>query len=353
MANLRPPSIGARGALAKEALASALKTRRKLKLDLHEAICVFDAAERLGIEVRFVEIPSMEGMYVRKTLDGTSPHILIAAARPAGRQAMTAGHEIGHHVFGHGTRIDQYLKGATRTNQAGSNPPASMQAFEPEEFLAQTFGSFFLMPKSAVDRGFAVRNVVPARATPSEVFRVAGWLGVGYSALVHHMCWSLKLVSWRHAETLLAAKLPSLREELVGRAVSGDVYFVDHNWTGRPLDLKIGDVAVVPSGAVVEPSTGHHAAHQKVPPAIVSTTAQGVRLVEATSSGIGRIVAGDWAVFLRTAEREFAGRNAYRHLTAEPDDDDDSSERPEHGLPRPRRRTSNTMRRPSDAPDRF
>jgi hypothetical protein len=331
MANLRPPSIGARGALAKQALASALKTRRKLKLDLHEAICVYDAAEHLGIEVRFVEIPSMEGMYVRKTLDGTSPHILVAAARPAGRQAMTAGHEIGHHVFGHGTRIDQYLKGSARVNQAGSNPLANAHTFEPEEFLAQTFGSFFLMPKSAVDRGFAVRGLVPARATASEVFRVAGWLGVGYSALVHHMCWSLKLVSWRQAETLLAAKLPSLGEELVGSAIAGDVYVVDHNWTGRPLDLKVGDVAVVPSGAVVESSTGQYAADPKAPPAIASTTTQGVRVVEATSTGIGRIVAGDWAVFVRVAEREYAGRNLYRHLTADPDDADELDEHPEHG----------------------
>ena len=330
MANLRPPSHSARGALAKEALAAALKTRRKLKLELHEAVCVYDAAERLDVEVRFVAITSMEGMYVRRTLEGASSHILVAAARPSGRQAMTAGHELGHHVFGHGTRIDQYLTRPARANQPEMTQRAaqSQTAFDPEEFLAQTFGSYFLMPKSAVDRGFAVRNLIPAQATASEVFRVAGWLGVGYTALVHHMYWSLKLITWRHAESLLAWKSPALREQLLGRSPSADVYVVDPHWTGRPVDLKIGDIAIVPSGAVVESTSGQHAMNPTLAPAIASTTTPGLRIVEATATGLGRIVAGDWAVFLRVAEREFAGRNMYRHLSADPDNSDDLAEYP-------------------------
>lgn len=326
MANLRPPNVGVRGTLAKEALAAALKTRRRLNLALHEAVCAYDAAERLGVEVRFVPIPSMEGMYVRRTLEGTSPHILISAARPSGRQAMTAGHELGHHVFGHGTRIDQYLSGPAQVDQLQPKQSASRSrtAFEPEEFLAQTFGSYFLMPKSAVDRGFAVRHLAPAQATATEVFCVAGWLGVGYSALVHHMCWSLKLITWRHAEELLAIKLPRLREELLGRTIASDVYMVDSCWTGRPLDLKIGDIAIVPSGAVVESTTGVYAADPKHAPAVASTTRRGVRVVEATTTGLGRIAAGDWAVFVRVSEREYAGRNLYRHLSAVDSDDDDA-----------------------------
>ena len=48
--------------MAKGAFAAALRTRRDAGYGLDEAICVFDLAEQLGIEVRFTDIPSMEGM---------------------------------------------------------------------------------------------------------------------------------------------------------------------------------------------------------------------------------------------------------------------------------------------------
>lgn len=316
-------SFGARGALAKKALAAALKTRRRLRIELHEATCVFDAAERLGVEVRFVAIPSMEGMYVRSPEQGVSPHMFIAAGRPSGRQSMTGGHELGHHVFGHGTRVDQYLRKAERANV---QKDGFTGAFDSEEFLAQTFGSYFLMPKSAVDRGFGVRGFDPANATPLQVYSVAGWLGVGYSALVHHMCWSLRLITFRRAESLLGARLPTLRAELIGRPISNDVYVVDSQWTGRPLDLKLGDVAIVPDGARVEASTGELASNPKLPPATVISTSAGRQVLEATAVGLGRIVAREWAVFVRVSRRDFGGLNAYRHLYADPDDHDEADD---------------------------
>lgn len=323
---VRRPTRAMRDAIAKRALVAALKTRQKLEIPIHEAVCVYDAAERLGVEVRFDAIPSMEGMYVKQTLVGAAPHILVSALRPAGRQAMTAAHELGHHVFGHGTRIDQYVKGQGTVGQAVGpqlvETVGSADAFDPEEFLADAFGSFFLMPKSAVERGFASRNVIPLSATDSDVYRVAGWLGVGYTALVHHMCWSLRLIPWSRAQELLGAKPKALRESLLAEAIAADVYVVDSAWTGRPLDLKIGDVALVPAGTTIEPTTGRFATMPRTAPGVVTTTARGLRVLEATDVGLGRVVGDGWAVYVRVAEREYAGRNRYRHLEAAAEEDE-------------------------------
>lgn len=324
------PKRATREALAKRALTAALKTRRKLDLALHEAVCVYDAAQALGVEVRFDAIPSMEGMYIKQTLEGVAPHILVSAQRPTGRQAMTAAHELGHHVFGHGTHIDQYVKGLGTVGSAigavSVEPSATVPNFNSDEFLADTFGAFFLMPKSAVARGFAARGIAPARATQLEVFRVAGWLGVSYTAVVHHMCWSLNLITWARAQQLLTAKPKSLREQLIGHPFAADVYVVDQSWSGRPVDLKVGDVAIVPTGTTIEATTGPLSSAPRRAPGAITTTASGAAVLEATEVGIGRLHGNDWATFVRIAEREYVGRSQYRYLEAVDGDDEDDEE---------------------------
>ncbi len=306
--------------LSNRALTAALKTRRSLAIPLHESICVYDAAEELGVEVRFDPIPSMEGMYVRHTLEGLGPHILVCSQRPAGRQAMTASHELGHHVFNHGTRIDEYVQGVGTVGRALVPEPTGQVSnlFDPDEFLADVFGAFLLMPKSAVERGFSLRGITVSQAKPLDVLAVAGWLGVGYTALVYHICLSLRLITWSRAQELLSKTPKVLREEQLGRALSADLYIVDSRWTGRPVDLKIGDIAIVPDETVVEPVSGRFASGRTAVGLIQK--ANGRTLVEATNVGISRLVGRGWATFVRVAEREYQGRNSYRHLEAVDDD---------------------------------
>src|SRR5882672_1823482 len=120
--------------LAGEAVAKALWLRRKLRVAFDQPICPVDAAEELGIEVRFMDLPSMEGMYV----SGSSPIIVLSSLRPHGRRNFTGAHEIGHHILGHGQQFDEMkeTKGARRI-------------IDPNEFSADCFASHLLMPKSA------------------------------------------------------------------------------------------------------------------------------------------------------------------------------------------------------------
>ena len=77
-------------------MAEALRVRTRAGLGLEEAVCVYDLAEHLGIEVRFTDIPSMEGMYYL----ASEPSIILSSLRPPGRRVFTCAHELGHHSNG-------------------------------------------------------------------------------------------------------------------------------------------------------------------------------------------------------------------------------------------------------------
>lgn len=119
-----------RRALATQAMHAAAATRAKARLDQGSPICVFGLCETLGVTVRFNSI-NMEGMYQR----GARPRIHLSARRPLSRRAFNCAHELGHHVFAHGSSIDELRENAKVQPRE-----------DPKEFLADTFAGFTLMP---------------------------------------------------------------------------------------------------------------------------------------------------------------------------------------------------------------
>ena len=81
------------------------------------------------------------------------------------------------------------------------------------------------MPKAAVEHGFKVRGYVPAAATPQQIYAVAGWLGVGYGTLIHHMRISLDLLSEQKTKALLSIPPKRIRHRAFW---SGSVYRLFH-----------------------------------------------------------------------------------------------------------------------------
>jgi Zn-dependent peptidase ImmA (M78 family) len=100
------PSFNRR-ALATQAMQAAAATRAKAKLDQVGPICIYGLCETLGVTVRFNNI-NMEGMYQR----GVPPRIHLSARRPLPRRAYNCAHELGHHIFGHGSSIDELREDA-------------------------------------------------------------------------------------------------------------------------------------------------------------------------------------------------------------------------------------------------
>lgn len=279
-----------RADLTRLALRAALLVRRRSDHGPSDAVCPFDLAERLGIEVRFVDIGSLEGVYLRRS----PPIILLTAYRPPGRQGFTCAHELGHDIFKHGTRIDELVSGAPRR-----------QRIPPEEAIADAFASFLLMPRSAVIHGFVNRGWDPRICRPEQIYVVAHWLGVGYATLVTQMQFTLRLLDASNAATLLRIPLKEIRREMVGQDVDHDLIPVDTHWTGRAIDAQQGDLILLPPDTRIE---GHCLA-------LVRDTAQG-QLCHASQPGQERVYQPsiEWASVVRVSRRAYVGRNLFRFV---------------------------------------
>jgi hypothetical protein len=274
--------------IARRSAVEALAARRRYEAPLTEACCVFDVLARAEVDVWFVPIPSLEGMYV----NSVPPRVLLGAGRPSGRQRLTAAHEFGHHWFGHGTRIDEL----DRT--VGPATPI-------EELEAEFFASFFLMPKSLVVSAFSRRGWNVRFPTAEQIFVVAGWLGVGYTTLITHLRFSLGMITGAQTAALLSVPTKVARSTAVGFGSLHDAWVVDEHWSGRPIDAAVGDILRVPSGTRLEGNVG------------VLTRGSPFSTVLLTAPGLARLENESWASYLRVSERQFVGRALFRHLPRE------------------------------------
>jgi hypothetical protein len=224
----------------------ALKMRTTKGYSLGSPCDVYDLISRSGMELQFFAVPTLEGMYLE---DGNNRRICVSAFRPAGRQRFTAAHELGHSALRHGTRLDsvkEFRESATETDS--------------DERSADTFASCLLMPTSAVYSGFRLRHLDIQKPTPLDVYRVATWLGVGYSTLCNHLSFSLKALSSPRLKQLLHHELRTIKCELAQQETAKDVFELDALWAGECAHGQVGDffngLASVSGGALTKLTHG-------------------------------------------------------------------------------------------------
>lgn len=278
-----------RDGLARVAVTEALRLRSRHGRAGDHPICPIDLALDEGVEVRFASIPSLEGMY---TPEGRA--IVVGSLRPRGRRAFTCAHELGHDAFGHGLRIDELLDDNTATNRKDDT-----------EFVADRFAAALLMPKLAVLQAFVIRGWQIGSCTPAQAFSIAGLLGVGYTTLIGYLAGTLAVIDQAKATRLRKVAPKTIRAELVGADVPGGLVVVDEFWRGRPVDVEVGDLVVVPDGA--------------------SVSGEALELVreclfKATAPGTARVACGSLDVVVRVMRLNYTGLAVYRHLQ-EVDDD--------------------------------
>lgn len=279
-----------RTGITREALRLALTTRRRAEYAQDEPICIYDCAQRLGVEVRFLAAPSLEGMYASSG-DGV---IVVSSLRPPGRQAYTCAHELGHHVLGHGTKWDEYL---------GESSPAMPQA--PEEWAADRFGSYLLMPKQAVLRSFTLRGWTPQDSSSEQILIIAGELGVGYTTLLNQMRWSLGLLDSGRMNELIKLAPKTIREAIAGRDCAGQLFILDEAWSRKSIDIQVGDFVMLPADAVVKDQS-----------VCEEETSNGSHLFLGVRPGIAQALrlGTAWGCFIRVSSKDYAGRATFRHL---------------------------------------
>lgn len=221
--------------LVKLAALEAERTRLFAKVPRTAPIDPIETAIKCGCEIRFLSLPSLEGVYSPEP----RPTIVIGSERPAGRQTFTCAHELGHHIFKHGERIDNL--NAHKHNSGKS----------PEEFLADVFAGFLLMSQIAVLRALKDRGWTATTMQPEQVYRLANFFGVGYGTVTNHLASSLRLIPQEYANELLRVTPKQIKSEYGTTAGSG-IVLVDYNWQHRAIDLEVGDTLVLPHEAKIE-----------------------------------------------------------------------------------------------------
>jgi Zn-dependent peptidase ImmA (M78 family) len=275
--------------LARQAYIQAIQERRDAEIAPDSPICVFDLVYKNDVEVRFQNISSMEGLYYN---DG-KPLILVSSCRPRGRIAYNCAHEYGHHVFGHGSRIDEVLESGVK------------EKWEPEEFLADCFAGFLLMPKLAVCKAFSSRGWCIKNCTPEQIYIISGYMGVGYHTLLTHMHYSLKLISRAHYDALNNIALKTIKCELLGDNHTNEIIVVDVYWENKPIDICLGDVLIASVKFVIDGECVEY----------MGTCPKGFAY-KAFAQGLDRIQEeqGGWASHIRVSRPIFEGLAQYRHF---------------------------------------
>jgi hypothetical protein len=274
-----------------QAIKMAGKIRVKLGLNMIEPINIFDACAELGLTVRFVNV-SMEGLYFAE-----SQAIVISALRPLPRRVYTCAHELGHHVFKHGSKVDGLTKGNINNS-----------CYDSDEYLVDAFAGALLMPVAGVEAEFFRRGWDAKKSTPVQFYVISSIFGTGYSTLITH-CRANGLIDMGKANELDKQKPAKLLQELMGGVVHKSHFkIVDGKTDLKAIDLEVGSYLFLPMHVEIEGD------HMKK----ISGTEYG-NVYVANHPGITRAVSSKAAFFIRIQNAEYVGLAENRHLEDKPE----------------------------------
>lgn len=223
----------------------ASQVHADLNIDLTKPVDVFAAAEQLGLVLAFTDLGPTSGIYIPGE---RSSGILIHSSHPRTRQRYTAGHELGHHMFGHALERDIDLEGELRRN---------MQGFPDHEKEAEAFGAWFLMPRRLMRAGL-VELGIDAVSSPFDVYSLSLWLGTSYTATARQLG-TTRLITNAKANRWAQIAPKFLKSALAGSHapddLRNDVWWLDAEMGVRHIEARPGDRLVVTAAEV--PSSGY------------------------------------------------------------------------------------------------
>ena len=199
---------------------------------------IYDAIYTAGVMTMWRQMPKQFGAYVNDP--GSRPGVMINNGLPHAAQHQTAGHELGHHWWKHGTREDGDL-----------DPPGDRRpAWPPEEKLAESFASWFLMPRKAVLAALDRLGIQELRS-PADAYLLSLLLGTPYRATVRHLP-NIRLASpartagWiKVPPTVIKGRLDQAEDAPASR--QPDVWVISPRFDGAQLTVHPGDRIVIDS----------------------------------------------------------------------------------------------------------
>ena len=279
------------------AVTEADKVRIQLELDMFEPINVFDACERMNLTVRFVNI-NMEGMYINSK-DKPNPQILISSLRPLPRRAFTCAHELGHHVFNHGTKTDMLSK---------DDPYSASDDIE--ELLVNVFAGNLLMPIAGISAELAVRNWSAKTLTPLQAYTLSSFFGTGYQSFIFH-CRVNHLITSAQEKELLKQTPSKILKTLINNSGPAIPFkIIDGLSEISTVDVEATNYVFLPPRTKV---LGNHLKK-------LGGIAIGDAYV-AIKPGVVQVVTADetFSCFVRIQRPAYMGLAEYRHLEEEND----------------------------------
>jgi Zn-dependent peptidase ImmA (M78 family) len=214
----------------------AAQVRADLDIPQNRPVDVFQAVQRLGLVLAFAPLGRVSGLYLPR---GGSAGILLHSGHPRTRQRYTAGHELGHHIFGHAAEVDLDLEGALQRGD--------MERWPDHEKEAEAFGAWFLMPRRLMLAGLKQLGI-DSPQNPYHVYSLALWLGTSYTATALQLS-ATRLISYSQAETWAHIPPRTVKRALAGELapddLHNDVWWLDGRHNYQPVEARPGDRLVL------------------------------------------------------------------------------------------------------------
>lgn len=153
----------------------AQRIHARLRTDYNRPVDIFGIVQEMGIWL--VSRPLGSGLFGFYLREGDAAGIVLNASHPEYLQRYTCAHELGHHVLGHRSQLDE------RDDVLGDAP-----ADRHDEHAAQMFAGNLLMPIQAVNRVQRRLGISRDRALSSnEVYAISRELDVSFQAAAWQM----------------------------------------------------------------------------------------------------------------------------------------------------------------------
>lgn len=229
------------------AMGLAFEAHEDLGLDTLGRIDVFEAMASDRVKLHFRPL-DCAALYLPASV-AVRPGVLVNSRHPLSLQRYSAGHEYGHHLFGHGQQIDRE-----------SEPRGTSVRLPPHEMLAEAFASWFLMPPEAIASALRLLGI-QAASTPAHAYAIGLRLGTSFRATCNRIT---ELNRWRDTP------VKDLKLDLTATAPPGgwrnDVWLLSNRDADATIIARCGDVLLfdlpgwdidaLPDGAACELAGG-------------------------------------------------------------------------------------------------
>lgn len=222
-------------------------------------IDVTAALARAGVVLMWRPLPLLFGAYINDP--GDRPGVLINKQLSFAVGRHTAGHELGHHRFGHPTRYDGDLA-VTDSDGLAEGPmiigaQSTRRSWPDMEKVAEAFAGWFLMPRQAVLAGLRLLGVERPR-DEVDAYRLSVLLGVPYRTLVRHLL-NIRMASNAQVRTWGVVP-PSRVKASLDRHVAapasrrGAVWLTGPEFDGQLVPVSNGDrIVLAPTNRLSPP----------------------------------------------------------------------------------------------------